>query len=387
MNRDEEVYIKLQKHLNNQTIGFPATRSGVEIRILKHIFTPQEAEITTYLTFKSEPLETVFDKVKHLVKSPEELAELFDCIQKNGGIESKMMDGKKYYCNAPLVVGMYEMQLDRLTPEFIKDFDEYTTDKKFGIDFLSTELPQMRTIPIGESIYPQLNVSTFDEVTALLQRAEAPFVVAECICRKRKALEGQPCKVTDRTETCIALGNMAKTALLCGIGREISRDEAVLIIEQNQKQGLVLQPSNTEKAESICSCCGCCCGMLSIQRLLPKPLDYWASNFHAVVDMNICDGCGVCEKRCQVSAVHISEKSKIAAVDLNRCIGCGLCVSTCHREAISLVKKSAEVRPPETREELLDIIMAKKKGRFGKLKVAGKFVVDAIRTGQTHLLK
>ena len=171
MNRDEEVYIKLQKHLNNQTIGFPATRSGVEIRILKHIFTPQEAEITTYLTFKSEPLETVFDKVKHLVKSPEELAELFDCIQKNGGIESKMMDGKKYYCNTPLVVGMYEMQLDRLTPEFIKDFDEYTTDKKFGIDFLSTELPQMRTIPIGESIYPQLIVSTFDEVTALLQQA------------------------------------------------------------------------------------------------------------------------------------------------------------------------------------------------------------------------
>ena len=387
MNRDDKTYIKLQKHLNNQTIGFPATRSGVEIRILKHIFTPQEAEITTYLTFKSEPLETVFDKVKHLVKSPVELAELFDCIQKKGGIESKTKDGKKYYCNAPLVVGMYEMQLDRLTPEFIKDFDEYTTNKKFGIDFLSTELPQMRTIPIGESIYPQLNVSTFDEVTALLQRAEAPFVVAECICRKRKALEGQPCKVTDRTETCIALGDMAKTALLCGIGREISRDEAMSIIEQNQKQGLVLQPSNTEKAESICSCCGCCCGMLSIQRILPKPLDFWASNFHAVVDMNICDGCGVCEKRCQVSAVHISEKSKIAAVDLNRCIGCGLCVTTCHKEAISLVKKTAEVKPPETREELLDIIMAKKKGRFGKLKVTGKFVVDAIRTGQTHLLK
>jgi len=72
---------------------------------------------------------------------------------------------------------------------------------------------------------------------------------------------------------------------------------------------------------------------------------------------------------------------------LNRCIECGLCVSTCHREAISLAKKPAEVRPPETREELLDIIMAKKKGRFGKLKVTGKFVVDAIRTGQTHLLK
>ena len=387
MNRNEEVYIKLQKHLNNQAVGFPATRSGVEIRILKHIFTPKEAEITTYLSYKSEPLETVFGRVEHLVESPKELAELLDCILKKGGIESKMKDGKKHYCNAPLVVGMYEMQLGRLTPEFIKDFKEYTTDKKFGIDFLSTELSQMRTIPVGESIYPQLNVSTFDEVAALLRRAEAPFVITECICRKRRTLEGRPCKVTDRTETCLALGNMARSALLCGIGREISRDEAMSIIEQNQKQGLVLQPSNTEMAESICSCCGCCCGMLSIQRALPKPLEFWASNFHAVVDMNICDGCGVCEKRCQVGAVRVSVKNKPAAVDLNRCIGCGLCVSTCHREAITLVKKPTEVRPPETREDLFEIIMAKKKGRLGKLKVAGKLLIDAIRTRQTHLLK
>ena len=42
--KSEQVYIKLQKHLNNQAVGFPATKTGVEIRILKHIFTPEEAE-------------------------------------------------------------------------------------------------------------------------------------------------------------------------------------------------------------------------------------------------------------------------------------------------------------------------------------------------------
>ena len=127
--------------------------------------------------------------------------------------------------------------------------------------------------------------------------------------------------------------------------------------------------------------------MLSIHRSIPKPLDYWSSNFYAMVETDLCDGCGVCEKRCQVGAVSVSEKEKTAVVDLNRCIGCGLCVSTCPKKAISLIKKTPEVKPPETREELFDIIMTNKKGRLGKLKVIGKIVVDTIRTKLTHLLK
>jgi Pyruvate/2-oxoacid:ferredoxin oxidoreductase delta subunit len=387
MESNDEVYIRLQKHLDNQPVGFPATQSGVEIKILKHIFTPEEAEITSCLSYKLEPPKMIFDKVGHLVESPEELEKLLDRILKKGGIETKVKNGIKHYSCAPLVVGMYEFQLRRLTPEFIKDFNEYTMDKKFGIEFLSTELPQMRTIPVSKSIHPQHNVSTFDEVTALLQQAEEPFVINECICRKKNSIEGKPCNVTERKETCLAIGSMAQMALQCGMGREITRDEAMSIIEENQKQGLVLQPSNTEKAEFICSCCGCCCGMLDVHKNIPKPLDYWASNFQAVVDTNTCEGCGTCEQWCQVGAVSVSENKQQAIVDLDRCLGCGVCVSNCPTESISLFKKTTEVRPPQTREDLYEIIMAKKKGRLGKLKVTGKMFIDAIRTGQTNLLK
>ena len=387
MTKNEAVYSKLQHHLDSQAVGFPATKSGSEIRILKHIFTPIEAEIATCLTYKFEPLETVFKRAGHIVESPEKLAELLDCIGGKGGIELKIKEGEKLYCNAPLVVGIYEYQVGNLTPEFIKDFNEYTSTKKFGVDFLSTEIPQMRTIPIAESIQPQHNVSTFDEVAGLLQKAEAPFAIFACICRQKKSLAGEPCQVTDREETCFAAGNMAQTILRNGLGREITRDEAISILEQNQKQGLVLQPSNTEKAEFICSCCGCCCGMLIMHKSLPKPVDFWASNFYAVIDTDTCNGCGICEKRCQVGAVSVSEKKQPAAVDLNRCIGCGVCIPTCPTEAISLQKKPAETRPPQTREELYDIIMANKKGGLGKLKITGKLLIDAIRTGQTHLLK
>lgn len=176
-------------------------------------------------------------------------------------------------------------------------------------------------------------------------------------------------------------------ALYANIGREIPRKEAVSILEQNQEDGLILQPSNTERAEFICSCCGCCCGMLSIHKTLPKPVDFWASNFYAIVNSEACNGCGVCETRCQVGAVTVSQKLGHSVVDLNRCIGCGICVPSCDAGAISLQKKPSEIRPPETKEDLYNIIMAHKKGRLGKLKITGKLIADAVRTKQTHLLK
>jgi Na+-translocating ferredoxin:NAD+ oxidoreductase subunit B len=380
-------YIKLQRHLDSQAVGFPATKSGAEIRILQHIFSPEEAELATCLTHQAEPLETIFERAKHLVTSPEDLEGQLESILKKGGIERRIVDDKRFYSNAPLIVGMYEYQVNRLTPDFIKDFDQYVTDKSFGIEFLSTKLPQMRTIPIEKSIHPITAVSIFDAVVSLLEDCDGPFVILECICRKKRSLMEKTCKITDRKETCLAIGNMAAMALNADIGREIAQDEAVSILEQNQEDGLVLQPSNTEKAEFICSCCGCCCGMLSVHKTLPKPVDFWASNFHAIVNNEACNGCGACETRCQVGAVAVFQELGYSVVDLNRCIGCGVCVPTCDTGAISLQRKPSEIRPPETKDDLYNTIMAHKKGRLGKLKITGKLIADAIRTRQTHLLK
>ena len=278
METDEKAYVELQRHLDRQAIGFPATSSGAERRILKHIFTPAEARIAACLTYAPEPLEVVFERAGHLVETKEELAEILAGIERKGGIEAKIVNGRMLFCNAPLVVGMFEFQLNRLTPEFINDFNDYTSDKAFGIEFLSTKLPQMRTIPIAKSIQPQHHAATFDAVAALLKQADPPFAVFECICRKKTALSGSLCRVTDRKETCLAAGSLAQAALRNGIGRELLREETLAILDANQKEGLVLQPSNTEKAEFICSCCGCCCGMLAMHRHLPRPVDFWASN-------------------------------------------------------------------------------------------------------------
>lgn len=386
-NKDLDVYVRLQRHLDQQPVGFPATSSGAEIRILKHIFTPEEAAIAACLSWRPEPLEVIWPRARGLAASPAALAAVLARIREKGGLESREVGNRTLYCNAPLVVGMYEMQVDRLTPEFLRDFNTYTRDRRFGIEFLSTSLPQMRTIPVAKSIQPRHHAAPFDSVTALLEGASAPFVLLPCICRRKREMEGAPCRVTDEKETCLAMGDIARSILSGGAGREVSRREAMSLIERNQRKGLVLQPSNTERAEFICSCCGCCCGILDIHQKLPRPLDYWAANFQAVSDPIRCTGCGLCEDRCQVGAVQVVKALEKAVVDLDRCIGCGVCVAGCPSEALALKKKPDPVRPPRNREELHERILAGKKGRLTKLKLTGRLVVDAVKTRRTELLK
>lgn len=376
---EDQAFLKLRQHLDKQAVGFPAVKSGAEIRILKHIFSPREAEIAACLDFKLEPLEIVFERAKNIVSSTDALAEALDGIEKKGGIEIRIKEGKKHYRNVPLVLGMYEYQVGRLTPEFLSSFEEYTRDKKFGLEILATKLPQMRTIPVGVSISPQNQVSTFDQATALIEKSEGPFIIMECICRKKNAMLGKPCKVTSRKESCLIMGGMATSSSLKEAGREIPRAEAFSIIEHSQKDGLVLQPSNTSQADFICSCCGCCCGYLTMLKSLPRPVDFVASNFQAVVDEKLCDGCGTCMERCQVGAASVAQETPPARVNLNRCIGCGLCVAACPTNALSLKDKPVKVTPPNTHEELYEEIMAKKMGAIGKLKLFGKITIDSIR--------
>jgi hypothetical protein len=85
MEQDNQVYTRLQRHLDRQAVGFPATRSGVEIKLLKHIFTPEEAEIACCLNYKFEPLEMIFSRAGRLVDSADELEQRLDQIQQKGG--------------------------------------------------------------------------------------------------------------------------------------------------------------------------------------------------------------------------------------------------------------------------------------------------------------
>ena len=273
---------------------------------------------------------------------------------------------------------MYEWQLGRLTPELLADIDPYLSSRNFGLALLGTKLPQMRTIPVEQSIPIDRLVTTYDNLREIINGSDGPIGINDCICRKRARIKGRSCQKTSRLETCMVFGDFAEQAIKTGVSRHVTRAEALEIARQNEAEGLVLQPSNNQKFEFICACCGCCCGMLGLQKFLPRPVDFWATNFYAVVDRDNCTGCGTCAARCQVNAIRLDEKTGTSRINLDRCIGCGLCVPTCPPGALALTEKEKQTVPPEDAESLYRTIGENRPGTWGKLKLLGRLVLGKL---------
>jgi len=367
MNSDNAIFRLLQRHLDNQAVGFPAAWSGADIRLLKRLFSSDEAKLALHLTYKPEPTETIIERAAPRF-SAEQAKVLLEAMLQKGAIGWKEKNGTAHWCVLPLVIGMYEFQDGDPSPEFLDDARAYFKTLGFGRSFLAVEPSQMRTIPIPLSITVEHPVATYDQIRTIVRDSPGPFVVIPCICRRSKAMKNNPCAKTSREETCLAFGDMAKMVLRRKHCREVTREVVLTILEQNEEDGLVLQPANTRQPDFVCSCCGCCCGMLSYQKFLPHPVDFWSSNYYAEVSAEACSQCGTCVSRCQVSAVTLTGPSGEAKIDLSRCIGCGLCVPTCPSKAIRLKKKDPETVPPANEEDLYDEVMANKKGALGQFR-------------------
>jgi electron transport complex protein RnfB len=356
-----DVYRKLQVHLDKMPIGFPPAKSGSDIRVLRYLFTEQQAEIATLLRFgwdrDLELLDTIYERAGGLDLSKAELETALDEMGHKGLIMTKIESGQKYYGNALLMVGIFEFQVNRLKKEFIKDLEAYI-DEAWLLEAVKVKGAQLRTIPIEQGIDINQNVSNFDELQKLLETTDGPYMIANCICRQLKDMEGQPCKVTKRREVCMGFGYAARLYIDQGWGREISKEDAIEILRQNQEEGLVLQPDNSQKLTFLCSCCSCCCGMLSRYLKFPNPADAIITNYYAQIDSDICTGCGICVEICPMEAIKLVDN--VSLIKKKRCIGCGNCVAKCPSEAIKLFKKEKEFIPFPTMDALFDKIMQRK---------------------------
>lgn len=354
---EENVYRKLQEHLDQLPVGYPPTESGVEIRILKHLFTPEEAKIATMLKFAwkdFEPLENIHERVKTLGYSIEELEAHLDNMAKKGAIIALKEGDKKTYSIVMFVIGFFEFQVNKLTKEFIEDFYLYL-DEAFILDTAKIPISQLRFIPVGITPEQELGVASYDDIKKLIENIEGPFIIINCICRQAKDILGEPCKATSRREICMGIGHNTKAFIDLGWGRQISKKEAIENLQKSQEEGLIFQIGNAQKPEMICSCCTCCCEALTRLKSLPTPADFITSNYYAQVEPDLCKGCETCINRCQMDAISLEDN--ISVINRKRCIGCGNCVIVCPSEAIKLHKKEKLHIPPMTHVDLYKEIM------------------------------
>ena len=358
----DEVYRELQKALDKLPIGYPETESGVEIRILKKIFTPEQALVGSKLGFNLKSLQEIYNSMEKESFTSEKVERILDEMHELGLILKTVRDDVKYYAATAFMLGFYEFQMNKMTEEFVHDVDQYF-EEAFLDELNTTKIQQLRTIPIEKEIGIERDIANYDDFRYYLDNCGEPIVLNECICRKKNDIIGKSCQTTDLRESCFSFRSAGQAYLDRGMGRVITKEEALKIIEQAEREGLVLQAGNSQRPMSLCTCCGCCCNLLANEKKLDAPAQFLGSNYFAQVDEELCSGCGVCETRCQMDAVEIIDD--VSNVNLDRCIGCGVCVPTCPEEAITLIEKEEKDRTIPARNTVETYLkIAKKKAEL-----------------------
>jgi len=351
----DDVYLRMQEQLDQYSLGFPATKSGVELRMLKKLFTEEEAETFLVMSLTAETPATVAERRG---ADPEETAALLDKMTEKGLVFRLRRGREAKYAAVPFVAGVYEFQLATMDREFAELFEQYGEEAFHeatagGAHFL-------RPIPVHRSVDATARIGTFDDAREIVKEQKL-IAVADCICRKQQGLIEKGCGKP--LEACLIFGSWAEYYIERGMGRQVSVDEVLKILDLAEEAGLVPQPANSLKPNAICNCCGDCCAVLRALNRHPRPVDLVASNYYAVVDADLCTSCEVCLERCQMGAITMNEDD-IAQINLDRCIGCGLCVTTCSGEALRLEPKPEDQRrvPPAKGSETL-MEFARKRGK------------------------
>jgi len=357
----EDVYRKLQEHLHQHPMGYPATKSGVEISLLKKLFEEEEAKIALTLTPKPETPEEIAFKLGYETKG---MAEKLDGMARKGLIMRKRKENKDLFNLEPYLVGMYEFQIARLDRELIDLHEKYRMEG-LGIEVLGSKTPYFRVIPVEKSIPTELAVLSYEKVADIIDQAET-IAVTDCICRTKQNMVGKGCGHT--IQNCLALSPWAEYYLENGWpAKKISKGEALEILKQAEEEGLVHTSQNTASGPwFICNCCSCSCGVLSAVKNLKLHSQVGRSDYLAKIGEDLCTGCEECIKRCQFGA--ISMENSVAKINPAFCMGCGLCKPSCPTDAISLNRKPEEqiVPPPPNLGAMFDQI-GKEKGRSMKV--------------------
>ena len=359
----KDIYRRLQERIDELPAPFPATRSGVELRLLEALFDEREARIALSLSAVTEPVETIARRIGAVDRA--ELESVLAGLAKKGAINAGItrVGAKRVrtYGLAPLVVGMFEFQVDKLTPAFVRDFRQYL-DEGFRSAVVGGRTAQMRTVPVRAEIASGRSVAPYHDIRGYLARHPGPFSVINCVCRQAAALIAEACTSSSTHETCLMIGHVPAHA------RRIDREELFSILDRAEAEGHVLQPQNSQKPVFICCCCRDCCEILRNARKLPRPADAVPSAYTAVVDEALCTGCHRCVARCPMEAISVTDR--LARVDESRCIGCGLCATTCPVSAVTLPRRRRPRGTPRSSTGMYLGMYADRRGLLGAAAVA-----------------
>ena len=107
----ENIYRQLQQRLDFYSMGFPATESGIELKILKYLFSEDDAKMFLSLSHKLEMTSSIASSLNQPLEKV--AAHLDDMAERGLLFRMKKADSVKYAA-IPFVHGLFEFQVKNL---------------------------------------------------------------------------------------------------------------------------------------------------------------------------------------------------------------------------------------------------------------------------------
>jgi hypothetical protein len=227
------VYERLRERLDMFPQGFAKTKSGVELEVLQHLFTPEEADIMLNLRPMPEKLSAIAQRTG---KDETELGKtLYDMSKRGLLMRWRAPDKEMYYFLIPWAIGIFEFQLNNLTRENVELYEKFYEEGMVP-SWKDRKTGMVRVIPVQKEIEGKTEIQPYEKVSQIIE-SHTRFAVADCICRKIGKMQGHGCDKL--MEACMSFGPAADFYIENGIGREITKEEAKQILEKAEEAGLI----------------------------------------------------------------------------------------------------------------------------------------------------
>ena len=229
---------------------------------------------------------------------------------------SKDEDHHKQYELPIFVPGSAEfmMMQDKLVEEHPKLATFFNLMTQLPLGGITQMIPEggagvgMHVIPIEKAIEAENQSVPVEHISKWLDKYDK-YGVGICTCRRQQTMRGEGSGQIEG-EFCMAMGDLAEYMDDRGIGRYITREEAMEILERAERHGYVHQITNIDgenKIVAICNCAAGVCNALRTSQLYNTP-NLSASAYRAEVEKEKCVACGKCVEVCPVGAAKLGQK-------------------------------------------------------------------------------
>ena len=284
---------------------------------LDAVLTKEEAQFL--LNFKKTRVSYSVEQLAKMNKmSVEDTQKMIDHLVWVGVIEMtrESPDKSKVY-NVPIFVpgsAEFMMMNDELTaqhPELATFFNLMT---QMPLENVTPMIPLggagvgMHVIPVEKAIEAESQSASVEHISHWLSKYDK-YSVGQCTCRKQQTMRGEGSGEING-EFCMGVGDMAEYCVDRGMGRYISYEEALEILERAERHGFVHQITNIDGEDKIVAICNCApgvCNALRTSQLYNTP-NMSRSAYRAHVQKENCVACGKCVEVCPVGAAKLGQK-------------------------------------------------------------------------------